>query len=138
VADTLAALQALARWARERWGGLVIGVTGSAGKTTTKDALHAVLGSVRRAGKTQGNFNNHLGVPLSLLHLADDAEIAVLEIGMNHAGEIRRLSALAQPQVAVVTNSGSAHIENFPDGRDGVARAKRELVEALPPDGIAC
>ncbi len=139
--DPLLALQQLGRMARERWDALgagrtMVGVTGSAGKTTAKDAIAGVLASRFETGKTIGNFNNHIGVPLSLLNLPDGAKAAVLEIGMNHSGEIRSLAAIARPRIGVVTNAGTAHIENL-GSRDAIALAKRELIESLPADGVA-
>jgi UDP-N-acetylmuramoyl-tripeptide--D-alanyl-D-alanine ligase len=133
----LHALQQLAHAVRREWGGRVIGVTGSAGKTTTKEAVAQVLGAKFRVLKSAGNLNNGFGLPLQLLKLEREHEVAVIEMGMNHAGEIAALAKIAEPDWAVVSNVGPVHLEFFPDGLAGIARAKYELIEALPKDGVA-
>jgi UDP-N-acetylmuramoyl-tripeptide--D-alanyl-D-alanine ligase len=137
VEDPLQALQALAAHVRRHWGGRVVAVTGSAGKTSTKDAVATALAARYRVLKSQGNLNNGFGLPLQLLRLESEHEFAVIEMGMNHTGEIALLARIATPDWGVITNVGVAHIENFPDGQGGIARAKYELVEALPSTGVA-
>ena len=133
----LEAMQKLAHAVRRAWGKRVIGVTGSAGKTTTKECIAEVLSSKFQVLRTEGNYNNHFGLPLTLLRLEMEHDVAVVEMGMNHAGEIRGLAKIAEPDWAVVSNVAAVHLEYFKDGLEGIARAKYELVEALPADGVA-
>ena len=133
----LHAMQKLAHAVRMDWGGRVIGVTGSAGKTTTKEAVAQVLAARFKVFKSAGNLNNHFGVPLQLLRLEMEHEVAVIEMGMNHAGEIAALAKIAAPDWGVVSNVAAVHLEFFEDGIAGIAKAKKELVDALPAYGLA-
>src|SRR6266446_3442007 len=136
VADTLVALQTLATAVRRLWGKPLIGVTGSAGKTTTKEAIAHVLSTRFRVLKSEGNFNNHFGLPLMLFKLEPGQEIAVIEMGMSHSGEIAALAKIAHPELGVVTNVAPVHLEFFKSVSD-IARAKYELIESLPAGGTA-
>ncbi len=136
VNDTLAALQTLATAVRKLWGKALIAVTGSAGKTTTKEAIAHVLASRFRVLKSEANLNNHFGLPLMLLKLEPGHDVAVIEMGMSHAGEIRALAKIAQPEIGVVTNVAPVHLEFF-DSLAAIARAKYELIESLPAGSTA-
>jgi len=136
VKDTLAALQTLANKVRHTWNRTVIGVTGSAGKTTTKEAIAEVLSAKFKVMKSEGNLNNHFGLPLQLLRIQPETEIYVSEMGMNHAGEITELAKIAEPNVGVVTMVAPVHLEFF-GSIEGIAKAKKELIDALPPEGTA-
>ncbi len=135
VTNTLAALQSLARFHRQRYSIPVIAVTGSNGKTTTKDMLAAVLSSKFKVLKTEANFNNEIGLPLTLLKLEASHEVAVVEMGMRSSGEIRELTEIALPTVGVVTNVGETHVEIL-GSIENIAAAKAELVEAIGHDDV--
>jgi len=136
VADTVAALQDLGHEVRRKWSRPVIAVTGSTGKTTTKELLAAVLGARYGVHRSVENLNNHLGVPLTLLGLTAAHEVAVLEFGMSHAGEIAQLARIASPALGVVTNVAPVHLEFF-NSLAGIAAAKRELIENLASPSTA-
>jgi len=133
VADTFEALKQLACAVRESWGGKIVGVTGSVGKTTTKEILAALLGTKLRVLKSEGNLNNEYGLPLTLFRLDETHQVAVLEMGMSRRGELARLAAIALPDVGVVTLVSPAHLEFFASV-DEIALAKRELIEGLNGD----
>jgi len=137
VPDTLAALHDLARAVRRAWGRRIAAVTGSVGKTTTKEILAALLGAKFRVLKSEGNLNNEYGLPLALLRIETEHEAAVVELGMSHRGELRRLAEIAEPEVGVVTQVAPVHLEFF-SSVDEIALAKRELIEGLAgPDTVA-
>jgi UDP-N-acetylmuramoyl-tripeptide--D-alanyl-D-alanine ligase len=136
VEEPLSALQTLATAVRKLWGKTGIGITGSVGKTTTKEAIAHLLSIRYRVHRTKGNFNNHFGLPLGLLTLEPEYDLAVIEMGMSHAGEIAALAKIAQPNEGVVTAVSPVHLENF-ESISGIARAKYELIEALPHGGLA-
>lgn len=136
VDDTLAALADFARWYRSQQEGLVVGVTGSFGKTTTREMIHAVLSAAHPGVRSLKNFNNHIGLPLSLLELDQRHEFAVLEMGASAVGEIAMLAEIAKPEVGVITGIGLAHVAGF-GSPERIVLGKGELLEALPPSGFA-
>jgi UDP-N-acetylmuramoyl-tripeptide--D-alanyl-D-alanine ligase len=139
VDDPLRALEriAIAARARLRPSARVIAVTGSAGKTGTKEMLRACLATAGKVHAPEKSFNNHWGVPLTLARMPADVDYAVIEIGMNHSGEISPLTRMARPHIAVITNVLPVHVGNFADGEEGVAKAKAEIFEGLEPNGVA-
>lgn len=136
VDDVLRGLEALGRAARARMQGKVVGVTGSVGKTSTKEMLRTVIGGQRQVHAAEASYNNHWGVPLTLARMPRETEVAIIEIGMNHPGEIAPLARLARPHVAMITTVGTAHLEAF-DSIDGIAREKASIFAGLMPDGWA-
>ncbi|MDP7338105.1 MAG: UDP-N-acetylmuramoyl-tripeptide--D-alanyl-D-alanine ligase, partial [Vicinamibacterales bacterium] len=135
VGDTLLALQALGQHIRRASNARVVAITGSAGKTTTKELTAAVLGARYRVFRNRGNLNNHIGLPLSLLALRTRPEMAVVELGMNGPGEIRRLVEIAEPELRVWTNVAEVHAEFFPS-IEAIADAKAEILEGASPDTV--
>src|SRR5881275_1252314 len=134
-ADTLVAYQNLAANYRKTLPSKVLGITGSNGKTSTKDFAASILGRAFRVTKTEGNFNNHVGLPRTMLEANRDDEFAVWELGMNHPGEISALARIASADAAIITNIGIAHIE-FMESREAIAREKGALAEAIDPSGF--
>lgn len=135
VEDTSQALLDLAKAYREQMNIPVVAVTGSVGKTSTRGMIASVLSRKYKTLATDGNFNNEIGVPLTLFRLTKEHEIAVVEMGMNHFGELSRITAAAKPDTAVITNVGEAHIENL-GSREGILKAKLEVLEGLSGDGV--
>ncbi|MEI3606724.1 UDP-N-acetylmuramoyl-tripeptide--D-alanyl-D-alanine ligase [Pseudogracilibacillus sp. SE30717A] len=135
VGDTIEALQHLAKAYRNKVNPIVIGITGSNGKTTTKDLIKSVLQTKRKTHATAGNFNNHIGLPLTILEMPADTEILITEMGMSDFGEIKTLSNIAMPDYAIITNIGESHIEHL-GSRSGIAEAKLEIRHGLKEDGI--
>lgn len=135
VDDTLEAFQKLAHYYKKLLGVRVVGVTGSNGKTTTKDMLAAVLGTQYRVHKTQGNYNNDIGVPKTILDMPEDTQVAVVEMGMDGFNQINKLSKIAEPEISVITLIGDSHLE-FLKSREGIAQAKLEILEGMSANGI--
>ena len=135
VEDTLRAYGAVARGYRNLLGIKVVGITGSVGKTTTKEMTACALEKSFRTAKTEANHNNQLGLPMTIMDMPEDTQLAVLEMGMNHAGEMEYLASIAQPDYAVITNIGTMHIEHL-GTREGILQAKLEITTGLPSDGV--
>ena len=136
VESSLKALRDLAAFYRSQLDIKVVGITGSVGKTSTKETIASVLATKYRVLKTAGNFNNEIGLPLTVFRLTEDDEVAVLEMGISNFGEMSRLTAIARPDISVITNIGQCHLENL-GTRDGILKAKTEIFEGMNSDGIA-
>ena len=137
VESTAAALRDIAEYYRSLFGNLkVIGVTGSSGKTSTKEMIYSVLSEHFNVLKTEGNLNNEIGVPQTIFRITDEHEVAIIEMGINHFGEMTRLAKMVRPDIAVITNIGTAHLE-FLESRDGILKAKTEMLPFLAKDGTA-
>lgn len=134
VPDTVKALQDIAEWYRRTFDVKVIGITGSVGKTSTKEVIAGTLSASYRVLKTEGNHNNEIGLPLTVLNIDSNTQIAVLEMGISNFGEMRVLSKIARPDICVITNIGEAHLE-FLKSRDGILKAKSEIFEYMNPNG---
>lgn len=137
VEDSLKALQDIAAYYRQQLSIKVVGITGSVGKTSTKEVIASVLAQKYCTLKTEGNYNNEIGLPLTVLKIRDEHEAAVLEMGINHFGEMHRLSRIAKPDICVITNIGQCHLEFLID-RDGILRAKSEIFDYMNPEGVVC
>ncbi len=137
VKDSFQALSSMAEFYRTQRPVPLIGITGSVGKTSTKEFVASVLGQKYRTHRTEGNYNNEVGVPLTLLSMPEDAQAVVLEMGMNHFGEMHRLSRIAKPNICVITNIGQCHLENL-GSRDGILKAKSEIFDFMDPEGKIC
>lgn len=137
VRDSFQALKDLAEYYRRQLDIRVVGITGSVGKTSTKEFVASVLSKGFRVLKTEGNFNNEVGLPLTVLQIREDCEIAVLEMGISDFGEMHRLSRIARPDVCVITNIGQCHLENL-GTRDGILRAKTEIFDHMQEGGRIC
>ncbi len=136
VKDTLLAYGDIAREYRAASGVHAVAITGSVGKTTTKEMISCVLAAKYRVAKTNGNHNNNLGLPMTIMEMPPDTQLAVLELGMNHFGEMSYLASIAKPDVVVITNIGTMHIEHL-GTREGILKAKLEIVQGMPDDGVA-
>ena len=136
VEDTLKAYGDIAREYRQSLDVSVVAITGSVGKTTTKEMISCVLSGKYRVSKTQGNHNNNLGLPITIMNMPADTQIAVLELGMNHFGEMTYLTSIARPNVVVITNIGTMHIEHL-GTREGILKAKLEIMQGIQDNGVA-